>query len=195
MKQESAFQMIVHPFPPHLPPNANLLILGSFPSVKSRECGFYYGHPNNRFWSVLAHLYGDPIPKTLEEKKALLDRNGIALWDVIASCEIRGSSDSSIRNAQINDISTLLQKKSISSIYTNGKTAQKLFEKYLPEIAEQATCLPSTSPANAAKSLEALIEIWSCIKYPKETRIQNLIAAHTNQNRTKERKKDTKTGK
>ena len=151
---------VTHPFDPIWDENSRILILGSFPSVRSRADNFYYGHPQNRFWKVLAGLYAEPIPQTVEEKKAFLLRHGIALWDVISSCEIENSSDVSIRNAEINDLSTIFARADIRAVYTNGKAADKLYRKYHER---EAVCLPSTSPANAAWSLEKLLAAWSII--------------------------------
>ena len=156
--------MIVHPFPPVFDGDSHILILGSFPSVKSREQGFYYGHPQNRFWKVLAALYDDPIPSDIDEKKVFLASHHIALWDVIASCEITGSADSSIRDVQPNDIASLLAGSSVTRVFTNRKTADVLYRKYqIPRGAPNAVCLPSTSPANAAWSLPKLTEAWRVI--------------------------------
>ena len=153
--------MITHPFPPLYDKNSKLLILGSFPSVKSREQKFFYGHPQNRFWKVISAVFGCDTPETVEEKRAFLLKNGIALWDVIASCEITGSSDSSIRDVKANDISKILDEADIRQIFVNGKTAEKYYKKYMKaQIGREAVCLPSTSPANAAWSAARLIEKW-----------------------------------
>ncbi|MBR3768636.1 MAG: DNA-deoxyinosine glycosylase [Clostridia bacterium] len=152
---------IVHPFPPYYDENSEILILGSFPSVKSREEMFFYGHPQNRFWKVISAVTESDIPVTIEQKKELLLRNKIALWDVIASCEIEGSSDSSIKNVVPNDISGILKNSKVKKIYVNGKTAEKYYNKYIKEkIGMSAICLPSTSPANAKCTLEKLISEW-----------------------------------
>ena len=154
--------MIVHPIPPFYNSDSEILILGSFPSVKSRETGFFYGHPQNRFWKVLAALTREEVPQTIEEKKALLLRNRIALWDVIGSCEIEGSSDASIRNVVPNDLRIVLDHAPIRTICVNGKTAYRYYEKYTrQQTGREAVCLPSTSPANAAWSLEKLQAEWS----------------------------------
>lgn len=156
--------MIVHPIPPIYDNNSRVLILGSFPSVKSREQGFFYGHPQNRFWKVLSCLDGSAEPSTIEQKKALLSKLKIALWDTLASCDIVGSADSSIKNAIPNDISLILKNADIKTIYVNGKTAKKYYDIYLkPTTNIDAICLPSTSPANASCSLEKLIEQWKII--------------------------------
>ncbi len=141
-----------------------MLILGSFPSVKSREQNFFYGHPQNRFWRVIAAVFDQPAPQNIEEKKQLILTNGLALWDSIASCEITGSSDASIKNAHANDISIILGNCSIERIYCNGRKSYELYCKYIePGTGREAICLPSTSPANAQWSLERLIEAWSVI--------------------------------
>lgn len=157
--------MTVHPIDPVYDKNSKVLILGSFPSVKSREAMFFYGHPQNRFWKVLAAVFDEKLPQTTEEKRMLLLRNGAALWDVIASCEIEGSSDSSIKNVVPNDLTEILASADIGQIFVNGKTALKYYNKYLKElIGKEAICLPSTSPANAAWKMDSLIEAWSIIK-------------------------------
>ena len=159
-----AAEQLVHPFPPTWDEHYEILILGSFPSVKSREMAYFYGHPQNRFWRSVAALYEDDIPLTVEERRAFLLRHHIALWDVIASCTIVGSSDSSIRDAVPNDIRPILAGAPIHRIYTNGQTSFHLYRKYiLPEIGREAICLPSTSPANAAWSFERLLSVWSTI--------------------------------
>ena len=154
-------QKIKHPFEPICNENSRILILGSFPSVKSREQSFYYGHPQNRFWRMLSGVFGEQTPVSLEEKKEFLLSHAIALYDVISSCEIEGSSDSSIKNATPNDIRSIVEGAQIEKIITNGKLAHKLYEKHIAEnIALPEVCLPSTSPANAAFSLERLISEW-----------------------------------
>lgn len=153
--------MTVHPIPPVFDGNSKILILGSFPSVKSREENFFYGHPQNRFWKVLAQIFDEPLPQTVGEKKNLLLSNNIALWDVIASCEVDGSSDSSIKNVTPNDLSIIFNTAKITKIFVNGKTAEKYYNKHIKsQINREAICLPSTSPANAAWSLEKLAEVW-----------------------------------
>ncbi len=153
-----------HPFAPIYDANSRILILGSFPSVRSRENNFYYGHPQNRFWKLLARLYETPIPETIEEKTSFLLQRGIALWDVIASCEIENSSDQSIRNVILNDLDKIFELADIHAVFTNGKTADRLYRKYH---GENACCLPSTSPANAAWSLDRLAAAWSVIMEEK----------------------------
>lgn len=155
---------VTHPIPPVWDENSRVLILGSFPSVKSREAGFFYGHPRNRFWKVLAVLAGEDMPESIEEKKAFLLGHGIALWDVIASCEITGSSDASIRNAVPNDLTPILQGADIRAIFTNGSTADTLYRRYPERVTgRKAVRLPSTSPANAAWSLARLTEEWQAV--------------------------------
>lgn len=150
-----------HEFEPVYDKECEILILGTFPSVKSRENKFYYGHPQNRFWKVMAILTESPVPITIEEKKQLLLSNKIAIWDVIAQCDITGSSDSSIRNVVPADIEKLLSESNIRKIYANGGTAKKLYDKYVfPKVKREIIGLPSTSPANAGYSLERLIEVW-----------------------------------
>ena len=156
--------MLFHTIDPVYDENSRILILGSFPSVKSRESQFFYGHPQNRFWKILSAVFEDTLPITVAEKRAFLLRHRIALWDVIASCEIEGSSDQSIKNAQPNDLSKILQTANIQAIYTNGGTATKLYTRYiLPKIGREAVALPSSSPANAAWSQERLIQAWKII--------------------------------
>ena len=152
---------VTHPFPPLYDKDSRILILGSFPSVKSREQMFFYGHPQNRFWKVIANVYDDQVPITIQEKKSLLQRHHIALWDVIKSCDIEGSSDASISGVVANDLSEILTSADIQKIFVNGKTAEKYFNKYTRDnIKRDAICLPTTSPANAAWNLERLTETW-----------------------------------
>ena len=157
--------MTVHPIPPLFSENSHTFILGSFPSVKSREAMFFYGHPQNRFWSVLAMIYGTDKPMTVEEKKKLIPENNLALWDVIASCEITGSSDSSISDVTANNLDVIIKNSKVERIFVNGKTAEKYYNKYTyPKTGIKAICLPSTSPANAAWNIEKLVEKWKIIK-------------------------------
>ena len=142
-----------------------MLILGSFPSVKSREQAFFYGHPQNRFWLVLSNIFESEVPSTIEDKKRLILNNRLALWDVIAECEITGSSDSSIKNVIPNDIGKILADSNIKEIFVNGRTAEKYYIRFTePIIGKKAIRLPSTSPANAAWSLEALCSEWRILK-------------------------------
>lgn len=156
--------MTVHPFEPLYDENSKILILGSFPSVKSCQQMFYYGHPQNRFWKVISTVFGADTPQTIEEKRELLLSNSIALWDVIASCEINGSSDSSIKNVIANDISVILKSADIRKIFVNGKTAEKYYNKYIKNmVGREAESLPSTSPANAAWSVQSLCKAWKIV--------------------------------
>lgn len=157
--------MLQHPFPPLYDKNSKVLILGSFPSVKSREEMFFYGHPNNRFWKVISAITESKIPVTINEKRDLLYNNHIALWDVIASCDIEGSSDSSIKNVVVNDLTVILDSADIKQIFVNGKTAEKYYNKYIRDsISREAVLLPSTSPANASWNTTRLIKVWVEIK-------------------------------
>lgn len=158
------YEHIVHSFEPVYDKASEILILGTLPSVKSRENNFYYGHKQNRFWKVLATLLKEPVPDTIEEKKAMLLAHRIALWDVIQSCDIKGSSDSSIKNVQPTDIGMILEKTNITRIYANGNKAGQLYKRYqFPVTGIEAMVLPSTSPVNAAWSLERLCEAWHVI--------------------------------
>ncbi len=158
---------IDHPFPPLYDQNAEILILGSFPSVKSREEKFFYGHPQNRFWKTVAGVLSEPVPKTIEEKKNFLYQNHIALWDVIGSCEIVGSSDSSIKNVIPNDLSPLFDAADIKAVFCNGAKAFSYYETYQEkETGIKAIRLPSTSPANAAYTPKRLTESWKVIGEP-----------------------------
>lgn len=152
---------VIHTFEPVFDQDSKILILGSLPSVKSRENQFYYGHPQNRFWKVISAIYHEELPNTIEEKKNLLLKNHIALWDVIASCDIAGSADSSIKNVTGNDMCVILDRAKINRIYVNGGKAYELFVKYCKQDNQPPLIkLPSTSPANATWSLERLTETW-----------------------------------
>lgn len=160
---------VVHGLPPVYDGNSEILILGSFPSVKSREAQFYYENPQNRFWRVVASVFEQDMPRTTEEKRAFLLKNRIALWDVIASCEIEGSSDQKIRNAVVNDLSPLLNTADIKRIFVNGRKAEQYFRRLVsPKIGRNAVYLPSTSPANAAMKWEQLVQKWRAIRRPDE---------------------------
>lgn len=154
---------VVHPITPFYDSNSRILILGSFPSIKSRESGFFYGHPQNRFWKVLAAVFKENCsPISIEEKKNFLRRHGIALWDTIHSCTIKGSSDSSIKDVTANDIRCILDAADIRQIFTNGKTAFTLYNRYCKKTSgRDAVSLPSTSPANATWTLDKLITAWN----------------------------------
>ena len=144
-----------HGFPPFIRPDSRILVLGSFPSVKSREQGFYYGHPQNRFWKTLAAVFGEPVPSTIPEKKSLLARHRIALWDMAAECEIEGSMDSALRNVRVVDLAPLLRRAPIRRIILNGRKAEALFLAHGPRGAPPALYVPSTSPANPHYTLSA----------------------------------------
>lgn len=160
-KKEGNPHMEYHNIPPLYDEKSKILVLGSFPSVKSREGQFFYHHPQNRYWKVMAAALNCQVPETIEEKKRMILLNHIAMWDVIASCEISGSSDSSIKRVIPNDIGKLLKETEIRKIYTNGGTAHKYYQKYIKkEIDMEDIPLPSTSPANAAWTLDRLIEAW-----------------------------------
>ena len=153
--------MTYHNIPPVFDENSRILILGSFPSVKSREAQFFYGHPQNRFWKVISAVFDSECPQTIKEKKKFLLENNIAVWDVIRSCEITGSSDSSVKNAVPNDLSQILEGSRVTRVFTNGNLSYTLYNKLCLDKTEIAAVkLPSTSPANAAWSLEKLISEW-----------------------------------
>ncbi|MDO4265065.1 MAG: DNA-deoxyinosine glycosylase [Eubacteriales bacterium] len=161
MQDEEGLQYVTHEFPPLYDQDSEILILGSIPSPKSREQGFYYGHPQNRFWKVMAAVLGELMPEDIAQKKEMLLHHHIALWDVLAECRIRGAADGSIRDAVPNDIASLLIKTKIRRIYTTGATAQKLYEKLVyPTAGIAAVRLPSTSPANCAVGFERLCEAY-----------------------------------
>ena len=157
--------MVIHNIEPLFDKNSKTLILGSFPSVKSREAGFFYAHPQNRFWKVIAGVFGEDVPLTVVDKKALILNNGLALYDSVYSCEINGSSDSSMKNVVPSDLTPIIQNSKITKVFVNGRTAEKYYVKYsLNDTGINGVVLPSTSPANAAWSLERLIDEWSIIK-------------------------------
>lgn len=156
--------LVTHEFDAFFDEDSRVLILGTIPSPKSREQGFYYGHPQNRFWKVLADVLGEEFPQTVEERKGFLKRNHIALWDVLKSCEIKGASDVSIRNARPNDMNRILQAADIRAIFATGAKAAQLYKKLcFPECGVEAVRLPSTSPANCGCSYEKLREAYSQI--------------------------------
>ena len=158
-------ELLIHPFPALYDEDSRILILGSFPSVKSREEGFYYAHPQNRFWKIMERLFGTKL-QTIDEKKAFLHKEHIALWDSIASCTIHGSADSAIENATANDIKGLVEKTRIKTIFTNGAKAHDIYMRYcLKDTGMIPVKLPSTSPANAAYSIDRLIESWEIVKH------------------------------
>lgn len=157
--------MVVHNIDPLYNENSKILILGSFPSVKSREEEFFYAHPQNRFWKVVAAVFGENVPRNTEEKKALILNHGLAVYDVIYSCEITGSADSSVKNVVPSDLKPIIDNSQITKIFVNGRTAEKYYRKYsLNKTGIECVALPSTSPANASYSLERLISEWQKIK-------------------------------
>lgn len=164
MKKQENYDHIVHPFPPLYNEDSQILILGSLPSVKSREQMFFYGHKQNRFWPMLAKVLGEEEPKTIEEKKQMVLKHHIAMWDTIYSCDIIGSSDSSIKNVVPTDLKEIIDHSKIRQVFCNGKTSGKYFQKYQQKtLGMEAMVLPSTSPANAAWKMERLVEEWSVI--------------------------------
>ena len=157
-------ERILHPFPPLFDSESRTLILGSFPSVKSREAMFFYGHPQNRFWRLIALLCHEDTPQTVEEKSSLILRHHLALWDSIRSCTITGSSDSSVRDVVPNDLPVIFDNSKTERVFCNGALSHKMYMKYIyPQTGVAAVKLPSTSPANAAYSLERLAESWQVI--------------------------------
>ena len=154
-----------HPLKPLYNSESKTLILGSFPSVKSRELNFFYAHPQNRFWKVIASIYNSPLPTTIEEKTKLILDNNLALYDVIYSCEIHSSADSTIKNVTPSNLTKVIKNSKIDRVFVNGKTAEFYYKKYTEKALNiKAECLPSTSPANANFTLEKLIEKWEIIK-------------------------------
>ncbi|MDE6731389.1 MAG: DNA-deoxyinosine glycosylase [Oscillospiraceae bacterium] len=153
---------VLHELAPVFDERSRVLILGTMPSPKSREAGFYYMHPQNRFWKILAEVLGELFPQTISERRELCLRHNIALWDVLASCEINGASDSSIRNAVPNDIPALLEKCPITAVFTTGKKAHELYRRFFPDLISDI-CLPSSSPANRAVSEEKILEEYRAI--------------------------------
>ena len=155
---------VEHGFGPVFDAESRVLILGSFPSVKSREVAFYYGHPQNRFWRVLGRVLSDPVPDGIAEKKAYLSRHGVALWDSVVSCEITGSSDAAIRDPEPADLSRILSVAPIRALFCNGALSYSLLAKnaVLPA-GLPVFRLPSTSPANAAWSLDRLVAEWKTV--------------------------------
>lgn len=159
--QKNTRTLVTHEFPALYDRNSRVLLLGSIPSPKSREQGFYYGHPQNRFWKVLAAVLGESVPETIPQKKAMLKKHHIALWDVLESCTIVGASDTSIEDVVPNKISELVQATHVERIFCTGATAHKLFQKYCAQDAGMdAEKLPSTSPANCAVSFEKLVDAY-----------------------------------
>lgn len=157
-------ESLIHPLDPVYDGHSRVLILGTFPSVKSRESMFYYGNPRNRFYRVLAALFCEDVPESISQKKEFLLRNKIAVFDVLRSCEIRGSADTSIKNPVPNDFSAIFRAANIVQVFANGKKAQALYERYcMAQTGKQSICLPSTSPANAAAAFETLADAWAIL--------------------------------
>ena len=154
---------MLHPIAPVYDANSRVLILGSFPSAASREAAFFYGHKQNRFWRVLGAVFGEDVTGDVDGKHAFLLAHNVALWDVIAECEVVGSADASIRGAVPNDLSPIFETAKIERIFTNGKTAHKLYARHLAPRFGEDVCLPSTSPANASWTLERLVEAWNIV--------------------------------
>lgn len=158
-------EKMIHSIPPTYDASSKILVLGSFPSVASREQSYFYAHPQNRFWKVLAAIFEKEIPQKTEDKKSFLLQHHVAVWDVIFSCDIVGSSDSSITDVKANDLRPILDEAEIRAIFVNGRKAAQLYKKYIePSIGIKAIDLPSTSPANAAWSLEKLTESWKILR-------------------------------
>ena len=177
---DEGYQHIEHGFEPVFDEHSRVLVLGSFPSVLSRANSFYYGNPQNRFWRVMAACLGVPVPPnegdplasgepatldaSIAAKRSMLLNGGVALWDVIESCDIKGSSDSSIRNVVPAKLERVLCVPQIENIYANGTAAKRLYDRYQREqTGREIIGLPSTSPANAAWNLERLLKAWNCI--------------------------------
>lgn len=158
-------EYITHQFAPVFDEKSRILMLGTMPSPKSREVGFYYGHPRNRFWKVLADVCGEEKPETTEEKVAFAHRNKIAIWDVLAECEIKGADDNSIRNPKANDMCVILEHADIQAIFATGTKAAALYKKYCyPETGIEIITLPSTSPANCRVHYEELYQAYVQIR-------------------------------
>ena len=160
-------QTVVHTIPPLYDSTSRVLLLGSIPSPKSREVGFFYGHPRNRFWPVLAAVLGEPAPQTIEQKRAMCLRHHVALWDTIARCDIAGASDTSIRNAVPNDVAALIEQLGVQAVFCNGAASGRIYAKYAEPLTHlPATVLPSTSPANAVWSPARLQAAWGAALAP-----------------------------
>lgn len=155
---------VEHPFPPVYDQASRVLILGSLPSERSRQEGFFYGHPRNRFWQVISLLLDEPLPQTISQKRALLLRRHVALWDVISRCEITGSSDASIRSVTPSDLRGLVADSTVAHVFLNGQAAARVYRRYHSDtLSLPCTVLPSTSPANAACSLPCLLAAWQVV--------------------------------
>jgi len=157
-------ELITHAFAPVYDSRSRVLILGTMPSPASRENGFYYSHPRNRFWPVMAALFDVPVPDTPEKKRMLCLENRVALWDVLRACRIEGAADSSIRQPEVNDIPSLLEGSGIAAVFTTGTTASRLYHRHFGHLAVGHIALPSTSPANCRLSLDDLITAYQPIK-------------------------------
>lgn len=163
--KNNGYSVLTHGLQPVFNAESTTLILGSFPSVKSREIAFYYGHKQNRFWKVLAAIFNEETPPDNAEKRSFILKHSLALWDVVGKCEIVGSSDASIRVIEVNDVADLIKNTSVDRVFLNGATAKKLYDKYLyGTTGIEGFLLPSTSPANAAYNIDALVKAWSVIK-------------------------------
>lgn len=176
MEISSSTERITHPLPPVWDSESEVLLLGTMPSPASRKSGFFYMHPQNRFWKVLPALFSerltlpnnaDDIEGAIEERRDFLVRHGIALWDVLARCDIHGAADSTIRNETPNDFTEIFERSKVRRVFCTGKTAFKLWQRHCDDryrsFRIQCACLPSTSPANAAWSLEKLVEAYKSI--------------------------------
>lgn len=163
-------RQVTHDFQPIYNEESRVLMLGTMPSPKSREVGFYYGHPRNRFWRVVSDVCGETLPETKEEKIAFALRNKIAVWDVLAGCEIKGAEDASIRNPVANDLNIIIKNVDIRAVFATGQKAAQLYRKYCQkETGMEIICLPSTSPANCSISYEKLFEAYEVIlKYIRD---------------------------
>lgn len=164
MEIKMEIKNIIHQFKPVYTSESRILMLGTMPSPKSREQGFYYGHPRNRFWKVVSDVRNEKQPQSIPEKKEFLIRNNIALWDVLHSCDIAGADDNSIRNPVPNDINRILKNSDIKAVFATGKKAESLYKKYcLNDTGADIIVLPSTSPANCRITYEQLYEAYSII--------------------------------
>ncbi|MCH5205879.1 MAG: DNA-deoxyinosine glycosylase [Oscillospiraceae bacterium] len=159
MSSERGFKKVSHEFPPVYDSRSKVLVLGTIPSPKSRERGFYYMHPQNRFWKMLCAILNEEIPSDIEGRRSLCLKHGIALWDVLESCEIIGAEDGSIRGGVPNNLKTITDSCDIRAVFTVGKKAHALYKRFFPDLPEDI-CLPSTSPANRTVSEAEMMEQW-----------------------------------
>lgn len=155
-------ERVFHELAPVYDERSRVLILGTMPSPKSREAGFYYMHPQNRFWKMLSAVLGEPLPPAAEERRGMCLRHNIALWDVLASCDINGAADGSIKNAVPNDIRRLFSECTIAAVFTTGKKAHEMYRRFFPDLTEDI-CLPSTSPANRTITEEKMLEEYRAV--------------------------------